>query len=184
MTYTDIIGSLVNRLAENFAEVYHSAEQVRIFDNGKLSEFFPAINHGKEWVKLAPEDIHDTIYIRRAGEDSVADQMRIGSCVKAYKMRTPLRIVYFKDNGNSQQALFYLMQAVLSQSVALTTIIRDKFKLMREESNGAYNFSPATVYLAIDVSIIWDLLSDKCDQDFCVKLDNPVKKCDPIIIES
>lgn len=181
MTYTDIIQNLVNNLAEKFSEVYHSAELVRIFDEGKLKEKFPGINRGREWIELAPTDVTDTIYIRRNGDDNLSEEIRLGSCTKAFKMRTPLRIVYFNDHGNSEKALFDLMQAVLSQSVKPVTIIRDKFKLLSEESTGDYDFSPMTVYLAIDVNIFWDLLSDKCDQDFCITMDNPIRKCEPVI---
>ncbi len=184
MIYKDIIEALVLRLAEKFGEVYHSAEIVTIFDQGKITEKFPAINLGKEWLSLAPTDVTDTIYIRRNGDDSMSQEIAIGSCAKAYKMRTPLRIVYFNDNGNSEQALFNLMQATLSQSIKPVTIIRDKFKLLRDESMGEYNFSPTTVYLAIDVNIFWDLMADRCDQDFCITVDNPVKKCEPILEES
>lgn len=181
MTYADVIQKLVTNLAGNFSKVFHSAELITIIDQGKIVDKYPAINVDKEWLELAPTDMNDMIYIRRNGDDSLFKELQIGSCTKAYKMRTPLRIVYFNMNGNAEKSLFYMMQAVLTQSTTPVFIIRDKFKLFREESMGDYNFSPTTVYLAIDVNVFWDLLSDKCDQDFCVKLDNPVQKCEPIL---
>lgn len=180
MKYNEIIEQIASNLSESFSEVYHSVEIVTIFDDGKISEKFPAINLGKEWLSLSPADVKDTIYIRRNGDDTLQEELRLGSCTKSYKMRTPLRIVYFNMNGDDK-ALFFMMQAILSRYVRPVAVIRDKFKLLREESNGAYNFSAKTVYVAIDVFASWDLLADNCDQDFCIELDNPIKKCEPIV---
>jgi hypothetical protein len=184
MKYNEVIQSIANRLSQTFCEVYHSAEIIKIFDNGQITEQFPAIDRGKEWITLAPTDVKDTIYIRRNGDDSYSEEVKMGSCMKAFKMRTPLRIVYFNINGNTERSLFNLMQGVLTQSVRISGIVRDKFKLLREESSGEYNFKPTTVYVAVDVYAIWDLFPDNCEKDFCIELPNPIQKCEPIIAQS
>lgn len=183
MKYNEIILSVANRLAEKFSQVYHSAYIVNIQDKDQVHKF-PAIDKGNDWLNLSPADIQDTIYIRRNGDDIMSEEVRIGSCMKAYKMRTPLRVVYFNSWGDEAKIMFDMMNSLLGQSIKITGIVRDKFKLLRDESNGEYSFGSRDVYLAVDINIFWDLFPDTCDQDFCVSVDNPVKKCDPIIIES
>lgn len=182
MKYNEIILSVANKLAENFSAVYHSAYLVTIQDGDQVHKF-PVIDHGKEWITLSPQDVNDTIYIRRNGDDALNEEVRIGSCMKAFRMRTPLRVVYFNTTGNEPQVMFKLMNSLLGQSIKITGIIRDKFKLLRDETSGQYNFSN-DVYVAIDIQVFWDLFPDRCEQDFCVSVDNPIKKCDPIIVES
>jgi hypothetical protein len=184
MKYSEIILSLTENLSTSFCEVYHSAELVYIFEDGQVVEKFPAIPKMKEWIKLAPTDVKDTIYIRRNGDDFMNEELRLSSCGKAYKMRTPLRIVYFNQNGDAAQALFKMMQSILLQGIKITGVVRDKFKLLRDESSGAYNFNSKTVYVAVDVHAFWELLPDTCDQDFCLEINNPIKKCEPVITES
>jgi hypothetical protein len=184
MTYSEVILSLANNLATGFCEVYHSVELVYIFEDGQVVEKFPSIPRAKEWIKLAPTDVKDTIYIRRNGDDFVSEELRLSSCSKSYKMRTPLRIVYFNQNGDSAQALFKMMQSVLLQGIKISGVVRDKFKLLRDESSGEYNFNSKSVYVAVDVHAFWELVTDTCEQDFCISIDNPIKKCEPIITES
>lgn len=177
MTYSEIIETIANNLAERFSEVYHSAEQIFTTANNKQIKF-PAINKGSEWINLSPEDIEETLYIRRNGDDEVFEEIKIGSCSKAYKMRSSLRIVYFIDNAKKHdEILFKLMQSVLLTHTKLKGIIRDKFKLLKDESTGDYNFKPKTAYFAIDIYAIWELKSDVCEQDFCIDLPNPIIKC-------
>lgn len=180
MTYSETIETIANNLAERFCEVYHSAELISLIDANNKQVKFPAINKDQEWIKLAPEDTEETLYIRRSGDDEVFEEMRIGSCAKAYRMRTPLRIVYFRDNSKQDESLFKLMQSVLLANTRLRGIIRDKFKLLKDESTGDYSFKPTTVYLAIDIYAFWELKSDVCDQDFCIDIDNPIIKCEAV----
>ena len=175
MKYNEVILSVANKLAEKFPVVYHSAYLVTIQD-GDVIHKFPAVDHGKEWVQLAPTDVNDTIYIRRNGDDFMSEELKLGSCMKAFKMRTPLRVVYFATSGNEPKIMFDMMNSLLGQSMKIVGIVRDKFKLLRDESNGQYNFTN-DVYLAIDIHIFWDLFPDNCEQDFCVTVDNPVQKC-------
>lgn len=184
MNYSDTITFVANSLAKKFSEVYHSAEIINIFEAGKIVDRFPAINKDGEWIPLSPTDVKDTIYIRRIGDDTVNQEARLGSCMKSYVMNGQLRIVYFNMNGDSARSMFDLLQSVLIQGVKVVRVVRDKFKLLQDESTGEYNFSPKTVYLAVDITIYWDLFPDTCEQDFCVSVDNPIKKCAPIIQES
>jgi hypothetical protein len=173
MTYAETIMQLANNLLVSFDEVYHSAE---IISNDK-NERFPAITQGDEWIDLSPSDQREIIYIRRNGGDEVAEEFKLSSCVKSYKMRSNLRIVYFKDHANnSEEVLFKLMQAILINGTKLKTINRDKFKLLKEETSGKYNLGANTAYFAIDIYALWDLVPDTCDQDFCANIDNPLKK--------
>jgi hypothetical protein len=181
MTYSETIQAIANNLAERFCEVYHSAELIFLTDENKKQVKFPAINKDQEWIKLAPEDTEETLYIRRNGDDEVFEELRISSCSKAYRMRSPLRIVYFRDNTkSSEEPMFKLMQSVLLSNTRLRGIIRDKFKLLKDESTGDYSFKPTTVYLAIDIYAFWELQPDVCEQDFCIDIDNPIIKCEAV----
>lgn len=174
MIYADVISSLANNLTIYFDEVYHSAEII-VNDTGIKQ---PAISLKDEWVTLVPSDTKEIIYIRRNGDDEVMDELKLGSCVKSYKMRSRLRIVFFKDHANNHnEILYHLMQSVLITGTKLISIIRDKWKLLKDESSGDYNFGATTAYFAIDIYALWDLIPDTCEQDFCLTLENPVKKC-------
>lgn len=183
MIYSEVISQLGNNLLVSFDEVYINAE---IVTNDK-SEKFPAITLADEWLSLVPTDEHETLYIRRNGDDEFLSDLKLGSCQKAYRMRTPLRIVYFKDNAsNHGKILFKLMQAILTNSTKLKSITRDKWKLLKEESSGDYNFGATTAYFAIDIYSLWDLIPDTCEQDFCADIVNPLKNevCPVAVIES
>lgn len=170
MTFQDTIQLLSNNLLTYFAEVYHSAEIV-ITDKDK----FPAVTLQDEWINLSPVDTKETIYIRRNGDDEISEELKISSCVQSYKVRSPLRIVYFKDHaGKHNEILAHLMQSVLTGATKLNRIVRDKWRLLKDESNGKYTFSPKTAYFAIDIYVYWYLLSDTCDNDFCETLPNPM----------
>lgn len=172
MNYPDIITTIAQRLLESFDEVYHSAEIIQT-DKGK----FPAISQGDEWISLTPTDQQEILYIRRNGDDQVYDELRIGSCIKSYKMATPLRIVYFKDHAKDPgKALYKAMQSILIGGTKLSGIIQDKFRLLKDESSGDYNLGATTVYFAIDISARWDLDPQHCEEDFCVDIINPLKK--------
>jgi hypothetical protein len=168
MNYHEVIESISNGLLSNFDEVYHSAEIITVDDKK-----FPGIVKGDEWIDLSPSDTKETIYIRRNGDDEVVEELKIGSCVKSYKIKSQLRIVYFKDHFNSD--LSKLMQPVLINGVKLIRIIQDKWKLQKDESNGEYNFGPDTSYFAVDVFALWTLVPESCE-DVCVRLDNPLRK--------
>jgi hypothetical protein len=177
MTYQEIILSLSNSLLNKFDEVYHSAELITIQEDGKTYKF-PAITLKDEWVILAPTDQQQILYIRRNGEDEVQSDLRLASCGKAYNMRSILRVVYFDDNAEKHnEILQHLMQSVLVSGIKLKSIIRDKVKLFKDESSGEYSFRPTTAYFALDVYALWNLKPDSCEEDFCIELDNPIKKC-------
>lgn len=181
MTYPETIRSLLDNLSIEFDEVYHSVEII-VTDS---KERFPAVSNVNEWINLSPTDQREIVYIRRAGDDDVFEEQRIASCGKAYKMRSPLRIVFFKDNAQKhEEILFKLMQSVLVGGTRIKSIVRDKFKLLKDESSGDYNFKPTTAYFAIDIYAFWILQEDLCEQDFCIDIENPVKKCEPVIENS
>lgn len=168
-TYHDIILQLTQRLSNNFDKVYHSAEVVTI-----EKERFPAISTQREWFNLSPKDTQEILYIRRNGDDEVYSEEPQGSCSKAYRMRSQLRIVYFNDHdANGEQVLFKLMQSVLISNTKIVRIVRDKYRLQRDESSGSYEFGPQTVYVAIDIYAMWMLQQDICEQDFCIDIENP-----------
>lgn len=173
MRYPEIISFLSNNILVNFDEVYHSAE---IITNDKGIRQ-PAISLNDEWISLAPTDQKETIYIRRNGDDEVVEDLKLSSCSKSYKMRTALRIVFFRDHAkNHGQILSNLMQSVLIGFTKLKSITRDKWKLKKEESSGDYNFGATTAYFAIDIYAIWHLQADTCGEDFCEDIINPLKK--------
>lgn len=172
MTYSQIIQILASNILIYFDEIYVNAEIVSL-----KKEKFPAVSMASEWLTLAPTDQKETIYIRRSGDDEVTEEMKLSSCAKSYRMRSSLRIVFFKDHAASQNdILAHLMQAVLTQGTKLRSITRDKWKLQKEESSGNYNFGPTTAYFAIDIYAIWTLLPDDCLEDFCADILNPLKK--------
>lgn len=173
MTYPEVIQNLSAAILVNFDQVYHSAEVV-INDKGVK---FPAINQLDEWIDLSPTDQRETIYIRRNGDDEVSEDLKTGSCSKSYKMRTHLRIVFFKDHAKKHaEILSKLMQSVLIGSTKLNRIIQDKWKLQKDESSGQFNFGANTAYFAIDIYALWTLIGETCEQDFCLEIENPLKK--------
>lgn len=172
MTYTEVIQSIANGLLNNFDNIYHSAEIITI-DNNK----FPAVSLNNQWINLSPTDTKEIIYIRRNGDDEVIADLEIGGCVKSYKMRSPLRIIYFKDHSDDKgAALFKLMQSILKAGIKLNKVIRDKYKLLKDESNGDYSFGAKAAYFAIDIYALWTLIPDTCEDNFCIELENPFCK--------
>lgn len=170
MNYSEIIENLSNSLLGNFDVVYHSAEIITADDNK-----FPAVSLKDEWINLAPTDTKETIYIRRNGDDEVQEDLKVGSCIKSYKMRSQLRVVFFKDNAKNQNEIISkLMQSVLIGGTKLNKVIRDKYKLLKDESSGDYSFGPSAAYFAIDIYALWQLTPDSCEEDFCLELDNPL----------
>jgi hypothetical protein len=173
MTYSETIQNLATNLITYFDKVYHSAEIIVSDTQVKL----PAVPINDEWFSLAPSDQSETVYIRRNGDDEVMEDLKLSSCVKSYKMRSSLRIVYFKDNAkNFQEILHNLTQSCLVVNTKLNRIIRDKWRLQKDESSGNYNFGATTAYFAIDIYALWELKSDTCE-DLCLTIDNPLKKC-------
>lgn len=171
MTYTEAIQSLANNLLTYFDEVYHSAEIVM------ADTKFPAVVKGNEWLSLAPTDQKETIYIRRNGDDEVMEELQISSCGKSYRMRSQLRVVYFKDHAkNHNEILSHLMQSVLINSTKLIRVTQDKWKLQKDESSGDYSFGPTSAYFAIDIYAYWNIIPDRCEQDFCTEFKNPFCK--------
>lgn len=151
--------------------MYHSAELITIDDIKK-----PKVSINNDWVDLSPTDTKETIYIRRNGDDEVIEDMKLGGCIKSYKMRSQLRVVFFKNNAeNHNEILLKLMQTVLIGGTKLNKIIRDKYKLLKDESSGGYSFGPKAAYFAIDVYALWELMPDTCD-DFCIEIENPLIK--------
>lgn len=173
MTYSETILNLANSLLSQFDEVFHSVE---ILQNEK-GEKLPTFPVNDEYIDVVFSDTKETVYIRRNGDDEVFEDLRIGSCVKSYKMRTPLRIVYSKDYAEDHTTiLFKLMQSVLTGGTKLKGIVRDKFKLAKDESTGKLRLGASSAYFAIDVYVFWNLLPDSCEQDICIELQNPLKK--------
>lgn len=179
MKYAEVILLLANNLVSYFDEVYHSAEIVAADDIK-----FPAAAKENEWISLSPSDTKETIYIRRNGDDEAVEDLKLGGCIKSYKMRSQLRVVYFKDNADCHSDILRnLMQSVLVTKTKLNRIIRDKYKLLKDESSGEYKLGPKAAYFAIDIYILWELMVDECEQD-CIELENPLKKCITETIES
>lgn len=172
MTYAEVISLLANNILVSFDEVFHSAE---IVTNDKGIKM-PVVSLEDEWISIVPTDQKETIYIRRNGDDE-ATELKIGSCAKSYSMRTPLRVVFFKDHAKGHNKIISeLMQAVLVGGTKLIRIVQDKWKLLKDESSGEYNFGATTAYFAIDIYALWTLTADTCDQDYCVDIINPLKK--------
>ena len=174
LSYSEIIQLLANNLLVYFDEVFHSADTI-VNDAG---EKMPAIGNDDEYISLAPTDQKETIYIRDNGDSQVIDELKIGSCVKSYRMTSPVRIVYFKDHATNQNEIIaHLMQSVLTAHTKLKSVIQNKWKLLKEESSGDYQFGPTSAYFAIDINILWTLVPDDCANDFCVEADNPMTRC-------
>lgn len=170
-SYPAIIQNLSSNILLYFDEVFHSAEII-VNDKGIKQ---PAITQNDEWISLAPSDQKETIYIRRNGDDDVMEELKLGGCVKSYKMRSSLRLVYFKDHAkHHNEILSKLMQSVLVGGTKLKSIIRDKWKLLKDESSGDYNFGATTAYFAIDIYAIWELKPDTCEQELCIEIENPI----------
>lgn len=176
MIYSDIILNLSNSILRHFDTVFHSAEIFTNDDGKKL----PVLSSDYDTV-LAPTDQREIIYIRRNGDDEVLEEAKISSCAKSYKMRSSLRIVFFKDHAKQHgKILSNLMQSVLIGGTKLKAIVQDKFKLLKDESSGEYTFGASTAYFAIDIYAMWLLVPDTCENDFCIELDNPLKRC-PVV---
>lgn len=170
MNYNEVIEELSQSLLQKFKEVYRHVEIIR-----PEKEYFPVVSNNWE-PKLSPTDQKETLYIRRNGDDEVVEELKLSSCVKSYKMRSSLRVVYFKDNAKDQnQILSNLMYSVLIAGTKLRSIIRDKWKLLKDESSGDYNFKPTTAYFAIDIYALWELKTDTCEE-ICIEIINPLCK--------
>lgn len=183
MNYAETISTIANSIASTFDEVYFDAEII-VNDKGIKK---PAIALNDEWISLAPTDQRETIYIRRNGDDEVLEELKLGSCIKSYKMRSSLRIVFFKHVANNHsEIIFRMMQSVLITGTRLKAILRDKWKLKKDESSGDYNFKASTAYFAIDIYALWNLIPDSCEQAFCVDIINPLKResCPAVVQES
>jgi hypothetical protein len=177
MTYGESILNLSNSLLQSFDEVFHSVE---IIQNDK-GEKLPAYPLEDEFIDVVFSDTKETVYIRRNGDDE-AEELKIGSCVKSYKMRTPVRIVYSQDQAKDHNTiLFKLMQSVLIGGTKLKGIVRDKFKLQKEESTARLRLGATSAYFAVDVYVFWQLLPDNCEQEICLTLENPLRKC-PVVV--
>ena len=164
MNYADTISKLYKNLSSYFECVFTNAEII-INDRGVK---FPGVPEGEEWKNLSPSDQEQTIYIRRNGDDEVLRELKLSSCSKSYTMRTPLRIVFFKDHAEDHgKIVFNLMQSVLITNSELKAVKRDKLRLLKDESSGNYKFSGTTAYFGVDLYVIWELVSDNCEQDFC-----------------
>lgn len=171
--YSTILMNIITNILNYFDEVYHNAELL-ITDTGIKK---PVITSNNEWISLVPSDKKEILYLRRNGDDIKVTNLGIGSCAKSYIMSSPMRLVYFKDHSKDpDKSLTYLMQSSLIQGTELKTIIRNKFKLLKDESSGDYNFRPSTAYFAIDFSIVWNLVPSDCEQDFCIDIANPFKR--------
>jgi hypothetical protein len=172
MNYTETILNLSNSLLQSFDEVFHSVE---IIQNDK-GEKLPAYPLEDEYIDVVFSDTKETVYVRRNGDDE-AEELKIGSCVKSYKMRTPVRIVYSQDQAKDHNTiLFKLMQSVLIGGTKLKGIVRDKFKLQKEESTARLRLGATSAYFAVDVYVFWQLLPDNCEQEICLTLENPLRK--------
>lgn len=172
MKYNEVISILANNVAKYFDNVYHSAE---IIYTGDLKQ--PAVVNGDEWTSLVPTDQREVVYIRRNGNDEMMEVTKPGSCSIGYKMRSPLRIVYCNDfEKNPDKIISLLMKSAMVANSRLSSIIRDKWKLLKEESSGDYHLGATTAYFAIDIYVMWDLLPDTCEEDFCISLENPLCK--------
>lgn len=175
MNYAETIELIANNLASSFDQVYHSAEII-VNDKG---DRLPAIPKDDQWTHLVPDDRKEILYIRRAGDDEVDSELRLGTCIKSYKMRSNLRIVYFKDHAECHNEIVSkLMQAILIQNTRLRNVSRDKWKIAKDESSGDYQFGATTAYFAIDISAIWELVPEECDENYCPDFDNPLIKND------
>jgi hypothetical protein len=178
MNYTESIEKIANRVLENFDQVYHSVEIIQN-DNG---ERIPAYSVGDEYKDVVFSDTQETVYIRRNGDDEVQEELKLSSCSKSYRMRTPLRIVYSKDHEkNHAEIIFKLMQSILIGGTKLKGIVRDKWKLVKDESSAKLNLGATSAYFAIDIYILWELMSDTCENDFCLTIENPLIKC-PVVV--
>jgi hypothetical protein len=174
MTYSESILNLSSSLLQNFEEVFHSVE---ILQNEK-GEKLPAYPLEDEFIDVVFSDTKETVYIRRNGDDEVQEELRIGSCSKSYKMRTPVRIVYSKDFAKDHtNIIFKLMQSALIGGTKLKGVVRDKWKLQKEESSAKLRLGATSAYFAVDLYVFWQLLPDSCEQDICLTLENPLKKC-------
>lgn len=177
MTYSEVIVSIANSIILRFDEVFHSVE---LFTND-AGEKLPVLSSNYD-TDLAPTDQREIIYIRRNGEDEVIDELKLSGCGKSYRMRSSIRIVFFKDHADQHgKILTQLMQSVLITGTKLQKVIQDKFKLLKDESSGEYKFDATTAYFAIDIYALWLLIPDTCEQDFCIELENPLKKC-PVVV--
>lgn len=180
MTYNQAITNLANSIFKSFDEVFFNAETVVINNTDK----FPAISVNSEWINLSPTDQKETLYIRRDGDDEILQQLKLGSCEKAYQMKSPLRVVFFKDNATDHELIFSkLRQTVLISKTQLRAIRRNKWNLLKQESSGNYNFGPMTFYIAFDIYVLWELIPESCEDDFCSDIVNPLKRlpCSAIV---
>lgn len=166
----DIIATgIVNR-------VYHSCQLLR---DEHYQQFIPVYRKGAEQPYAGIDDTKGLFAYIRANGDIAADISPVVSCENAYKMKAPLRVVFFSDNEKRDFDLLIsrLTAFTFSKGVRLTRIITDAGKLVKDEQPiFQHQFDGQTFYAAFDITVTFVLLPNQCEQTDCAAYVNPICK--------
>jgi hypothetical protein len=119
-------------------------------------------------------------YCRVSGALEVVKEDREGSCSqKLLTTQIPHRLVFYNDHETREQdsLLGQLIKAVIgTKDIKLQRALTIADTILKEESEGKYNFKPSAFYAAIDFLVVLKIQTDNCQADFgCEGLDNPYR---------
>lgn len=161
-------------------KVFHSV-QLLTNENGIMH---PAYPKGGEFTYAGIDDTHGLFGYIRTNGDMAGVPLKIGSCIHAYTMTIPLRVVFFNDSEDRdfEWLTTKLISFTFQKSVSLNRIITDKYRLKQEESPiFREKFDGKTFYIAIDIFITLPLKPSDCETDDCIVHPNPLL-C-PVVVQ-
>lgn len=154
------------------------AHSVELFNDPKRGgALYPVYRNGDEFQYFGVDDTGGRFaYFRLNGSPQSSQQLKIGSCGKAYIVDAPVRLVVFNDweKENHDQLVTKFLSVTFMQNVNLFRYSSDMMNLAKEESPiGVFEFGGKTFYLAIDLMIKIELKRDSCEE-VCDPFKNPI----------
>lgn len=157
------------------SKVYHSCELVR--DDQQVLN--PAYKVGADYVLVGVDDETALYAYIRTNGDATATPLKLQSCRNAYEVSAPLRVVFYHDHEERDEAwlLTRLSSFTFLADVTLQRLVVDKFRLAREESDTQDpNFDGRVFYVAFDIVVNVLLLPSDCADRPCPVHTNPLCK--------
>ena len=163
-------------------KVFHS---VQLLKDERYQTLYPAYKKGAEYTYTGIDDALGLFGYLRYNGDMVSTPFKVGSCVKSYHVIAPLRAVFFNDNEDRDFDFLTMKLSAFTflQSVTLSRIVTDKYRLFTEESPlFRKNFDGKTFYIAIDFTVTLQLMPSDCEAEDCSIYPNPILPC-PVVAQ-
>lgn len=158
-------------------KVFHSVQLLRD-ENNNIT--YPAYPKGAEFVYSGIDDTHGLFAYIRTNGDYTGVPFKITSCARSYTMTAPMRIVFFNDgeDRDHEELIRQISVFTFMQNVNLVRIVKDKYRLVKEESPlFRASIDAKTFYVAIDVNVTFILLPSDCADSKCIVYPNPLLPC-------